>query len=47
MEARSPRRRNTVPLVGATQIGWFINEHKNPGRYVKDLAFEVLAPDEL
>ena len=42
--APSPEYR---PLVGATQIGWFINQHKNPGRYVKDLAFEVLAPDEL
>jgi hypothetical protein len=36
--APSPEYR---PLVGATQIGWFINEHKNPGRYVKELAFEV------
>ena len=35
------------PLVGATQIGWFINEHASSGRYIKDLAFEVLAPDEL
>lgn len=35
------------PPVGAVQIGWFINEHRAGGGYVKDVEFEVLAPDEL
>ncbi len=42
--APSPEYR---PLVGATQIGWFVNEHCEPGRYVKDLTFDVLPPNEL
>ena len=36
----------SVP-VGAVQIGWFINPHDQGGEYVKDLAFDVLAPSEL
>lgn len=41
-----PSRDFSVP-VAAVQVGWFENSHA-PGRpYVKDLAFEVLAPDEL
>ncbi len=33
--------------VGAIQIGWFENKHKGIDSYVKDIAFEVLSPDEL
>lgn len=36
----------SVP-VGAIQVGWFINPHRADRAYVKDLAFEVLTPDEL
>jgi len=36
----------SVP-VGAIQVGWFINPHRPDRAYVKDLAFEVLTPDEL
>ena len=41
------------PPVGAVQIGWFFNDRSTAtdgeagGRYEKDIAFEVLAPDEL
>lgn len=41
------------PPVGAVQIGWFFNDRGTAtdgdaaGRYEKDIAFEVLAPDEL
>ena len=33
--------------VGAVQVGWFLNYHAEGGRYVKDVEFEVLGPDEL
>lgn len=33
--------------VGAVQVGWFINPHRQEADYIKDLAFEVLAPAEL
>jgi hypothetical protein len=33
--------------VGAVQIGWFVNPHDGDQGYVKDIHFEVLAPDEL
>lgn len=33
--------------VGAVQIGWFENPHRADGDYVKDVSFEVLAPQEL
>lgn len=33
--------------VGAVQVGWFENPHQAEGRYVKNIRFEVLAPDEL
>lgn len=33
--------------VGAVQIGWFVNPHAGDQPYVKDIHFEVLAPDEL
>ena len=36
----------SVP-VGAVQIGWFVNPHDSRAEYVKDVAFEILAPDEL
>ena len=42
-----------APPVGAVQIGWFFNDPARrptatiPDRYEKDIAFEVLAPDEL
>jgi hypothetical protein len=41
-----PSRDFSVP-VGAVQVGWFENPHIPGGQYVKDLAFEVLAPGEL
>ncbi len=42
----SPSRDFSVP-IGAVQVGWFENPHIPGGQYVKDLAFEVLAPGEL
>jgi len=42
----TPSRDISVP-VGAVQIGWFINPHDSDQGYVKDITFEVLAPDEL
>jgi len=42
----TPNRDISVP-VGAVQIGWFINPHDSDQSYVKDITFEVLAPDEL
>jgi hypothetical protein len=33
--------------VGAVQVAWFENAHSVEGRYVKDLVFEVLTPEEL
>jgi hypothetical protein len=42
----TPSRDFSVP-VGAVQVGWFENPHRPGGQYVKDLAFEVLAPNEL
>ena len=33
--------------VAAVQVAWFENAHAREGRYTKDAAFEVLAPDEL
>ncbi|MFN8488676.1 MAG: DNA double-strand break repair nuclease NurA [Caldilineaceae bacterium] len=42
----TPSKDFSLP-VGAVQIGWFINEHRPGGGYVKDVLFEVLAPDEL
>jgi hypothetical protein len=41
-----PSRDFSVP-IGAVQVGWFENPHTPGGQYVKDLAFEVLAPGEL
>jgi hypothetical protein len=42
----TPQREYGIP-VGAVQVGWFENPHVPDGRYVKDLCFEALAPDEL
>jgi hypothetical protein len=41
-----PSRDFSLP-VGAVQVGWFENPHSPGGQYVKDLAFEVLSPDEM
>jgi len=42
----TPSKDISVP-VGAVQIGWFVNPHDGDQGYVKDIHFEVLAPDEL
>jgi hypothetical protein len=42
----TPSKDISVP-VGAVQIGWFVNPHDGAQGYIKDLSFEVLAPDEL
>jgi hypothetical protein len=36
----------SIPLA-AVQVAWFINSHTQAGHYVKDLAFELLAPEAL
>jgi hypothetical protein len=41
----TPTKDYSVP-VGAVQIGWFINHHREGGSFVKDIRFEVLAPTE-
>jgi hypothetical protein len=42
----TPSKEISVP-VGAVQIGWFVNPHDPRQDYVKDIEFEILAPDEL
>jgi hypothetical protein len=42
----TPSKEISIP-VGAVQIGWFINPHSAELPYIKDIAFDVLAPDEL
>ncbi len=42
----TPSKEISLP-VGAVQIGWFVNPHTAQADYVKDVAFEVLAPNEL
>jgi hypothetical protein len=42
----TPSKEISMP-VGAVQIGWFANPHDGRQGYVKDIYFEVLAPDEL
>jgi hypothetical protein len=42
----SPDPSFSIP-VGAVQVGWFENPHNAQETYTKDIAFEVLAPDEL
>lgn len=40
--------KDIAPAVGAVQIGWFLNNHSaGAGGYVKDVAFEILTPEEL
>ena len=36
----------SVP-VGVVQVGWFENPHRPDARYIKDIAVEILGPDEL
>lgn len=33
--------------VGAVQVAWFINDHAEGGRYLKDVDFEVIPPGEV
>ena len=33
--------------IAAIQVAWFDNRHSRDGRYTKDAALEILAPDEL
>ncbi len=42
----TPTKDLNVP-VGAVQVGWYINFHSRGGRYVKDIEFEILGPQEL
>jgi hypothetical protein len=42
----TPSKEISMP-VGAVQVGWFSNPHCEDQNYVKDIHFEVLAPDEL
>lgn len=42
----TPTHDISVPL-GAVQIGWFVNPHAAGQTYIKDIAFEVLPPEEL
>jgi hypothetical protein len=42
----TPTKDLSIP-IGAVQVGWFVNDHQPGGSYVKDVAFEVLAPNEL
>jgi len=41
-----PGRDISIP-VAMVQVGWFENRHQDDRAYVKDIAVEVLAPDEL
>lgn len=42
----APNKEYSVP-VGAVQVGWFVNFHAHGAPYIKDIAFEVITPDEL
>jgi hypothetical protein len=42
----TPTKDLSIP-VGAVQVGWFINYHSAGKRYLKDVEFEVLGPQEL
>jgi hypothetical protein len=42
----TPTKDYSTP-VGAVQVGWYVNYHAPGGRYIKDVTFEVLGPDEL
>ncbi len=41
-----PSKDFSIP-VAAVQVGWFENPHTPAGNYVKDAAFEILAPSEV
>ena len=41
-----PNTELSIP-VAAVQVAWFSNPHTREGRYVKDLAFELLPPEDL
>lgn len=42
----APNKEYSVP-VGAVQVGWYVNFHARGEPYIKDIAFEVITPDEL
>jgi hypothetical protein len=42
-----PSSRDFSVPVAAVQVGWFENPHTSDRPYVKDVTFDVLAPDEL
>ena len=42
----APSKEYSLP-VGAVQVGWYVNFHARGAAYVKDVAFEVITPDEL
>lgn len=41
-----PSKDLSIP-VGVVQVGWFENKHQPGGKYVKDIACEVLGPEDL
>ncbi len=41
-----PLKDFSVP-VAAVQVAWFVNHHATEGSYVKEIDFEILAPQEL
>ncbi|MBI1765079.1 MAG: DNA double-strand break repair nuclease NurA [Acidobacteria bacterium] len=41
-----PNDEMSIP-VAAVQVAWFSNAHTRAGRYVKDLVFELLPPEDL
>ncbi len=41
-----PNNELSIP-VAAVQVAWFSNAHTRAGSYVKDLAFEILPPEDL
>jgi hypothetical protein len=42
----APSKEYSLP-VGAVQVGWYVNFHAHEIPYIKDVAFEVITPDEL
>ena len=42
----APSKEYSLP-VGAVQVGWYVNFHARGTAYVKDVAFEIITPDEL
>jgi hypothetical protein len=41
-----PTKDYSLPIA-AVQVAWFENPHRSDGRYIKDVAFEVVHPDDL